>query len=72
MTSIGVPGQRGVVAVAPGAVGYSDGHWAFHTVGWNFTPHPPTSEAAVLAAEAAGHVTATRDASRDFLCPIQL
>ena len=67
----GVPGQRGVVAVAPGDVGYNGGHWAFHAVSWNTTPYLLTSEEDVLAAERAGDVTVTRDPARDFLCPIQ-
>jgi len=66
-----VPGQKGVVAVAPGAKNYHGGHWAFHSVTWNVAPYLLTSEAAVLAAEAAGDVTITRLPDNDFLCPIQ-
>ncbi|TLZ75576.1 MAG: hypothetical protein E6K08_08375 [Methanobacteriota archaeon] len=61
----------GVVAVAPGAPGYHGGHWAFHSVTWNVAPHLLTSEAAILAAAAAGDVTITRHPENDFLCPIQ-
>jgi len=64
-------GQKGVVAVAPGAVGYHGGHWKFFAVTFNVTPYLLTSEAAVLAAELAGDVTVTRVAANDFLCPIQ-
>ncbi len=67
----GVEGQKPVVATAPGAEGYSGGHWAFHAVQWNVAPYLLTSEAAVLAA-AAGDVTITRVPENDFLCPIQL
>ncbi len=66
-------GQKGVVAVAPGAAGYHGGHWKFHAVTFNtgVTPSLLTSEAAVLAAQAAGKVTVTRVAANDFKCPIQ-
>ncbi|MBI4175949.1 MAG: hypothetical protein HY518_01995 [Candidatus Aenigmarchaeota archaeon] len=67
----GAAGQKGVVAVAPGDIGYNGGHWAFHSVTWNTAPYLLTSEAAVLAAEAAGDVTITRIPANDFLCPIQ-
>ncbi len=68
-----VAGQTifGVVGVAPGAPGYDGGHWAFHSVTWNVAPHLLTSEAAILAAAAAGDVTVTRQPEKDFLCPIQ-
>lgn len=66
-------GQKGVVAVAPGDVGYHGGHWKFHAVTFDMgvTPYLLTSEAAVLAAELAGDVTVTRVPANDFLCPIQ-
>ncbi|MGH7553648.1 MAG: DUF7482 domain-containing protein [Longimicrobiales bacterium] len=64
-------GQKGVVAVAPGDTDYHGGHWKFHAVTWNVTPYLLTSEAAVLAAAAAGDVTVTRVPSMDFKCPIQ-
>lgn len=66
-----VPGQKAVVATAPGAIGYSGGHWKFHSVTWNVAPYLLTSEAAVLAAQAAGDVTVSRVPANDFLCPIQ-
>lgn len=65
-------GQKGVVAVAPGAPNYHGGHWKFFAVTFNVTPYLLTSEAAVLAAEAAGDVTVTRVTANDFKCPIQL
>jgi len=40
-------------------------------VSWNVTPYLLTSEAAVLAADAAGDVTVTRVPANDFKCPIQ-
>lgn len=64
-------GQKGVVGVAPGASGYHGGHWKFFAVTWNVTPYLLTSEAAVLAAAAAGDVTVTRVSDNDFKCPIQ-
>lgn len=67
----GAPGQKGVVAVAPGDIDYHGGHWAFHSVTWNTSPYLLTSAGAVLAAEAAGDVTVTRIPELDFLCPIQ-
>ena len=69
----GAAGQKAVVAVAPGDVGYHGGHWAFHAVAFSagVTPYLLTSEAAILAAAAAGDVTITRVPANDFLCPIQ-
>ncbi len=64
-------GQKGVVGVVPGAPGYHGGHWKFFAVTWNVTPYLLTSEAAVLAAAAAGDVTVTRVPANDFKCPIQ-
>lgn len=64
-------GQKGVVAVAPGDVGYHGGHWKFFAVAWNVTPYLLMSEAAILAADSAGDVTITRILANDFLCPIQ-
>jgi hypothetical protein len=64
-------GQKGVVGVAPGDQGYHGGHWAFHAVTFNVTPYLLTSEAAVLAAAAAGDVSIARMAANDFRCPIQ-
>ena len=65
------PGQKGVVAVAPGDTDYHGGHWAFQAVIWNVTPYLLTSEAAVLAAAATGDVTVTRVPASDFKCPLQ-
>jgi hypothetical protein len=67
----GVAEQKGVVAVGPGSAGYHGGDWAFHAVTWNVAPYLLTSEAAVLAAAAAGDVTITRIPDNDFKCPIQ-
>jgi hypothetical protein len=64
-------GQKGVVAVAPGDRNYHGGHWAFHAVTFNVTPYLLTSEAAVLAAAAAGDVSIARVPANDFRCPIQ-
>jgi hypothetical protein len=59
------------VAVAPGNTDYHGGHWAFFRVDFNVAPFVLSSEAAVLAAQAAGQVTVTRVPARDFKCPIQ-
>jgi hypothetical protein len=69
----GVTGQLGIASVAPGADGYHGGHWKVFTVTFNpdTTPVLLTSQGAVLAAESAGTVTVTRNASADFLCPVQ-
>lgn len=66
-----VPGQRAVVAVAPGDPGYHGGQWAFHSVTWHTEPYTLKSEADVLAAETAGDVTITRVPENDFKCPVQ-
>lgn len=67
----GVADQKAVVGVAPGDTNYHGGDWAFHSVTWNVAPYLLTSEAAVLAAAAAGDVTITRVPANDFKCPIQ-
>jgi len=69
----GVTGQLGIASVAPGADGYHGGHWKVFIVTFNpeATPVLLTSQAAVLAAQSAGIVTLTRNASADFLCPVQ-
>ncbi len=67
----GVPGQKGVVAVAPGDTDYHGGKWKFHSVAWNVTPYLLTSESAVRIAEAADDVTIDRVEANDFKCPIQ-
>jgi len=69
--SAAAAGQKGVVAVAPGDRDYHGGHWAFHAVTFNVTPYLLTSEAAVLAAAAAGDVSVARVPANDFRCPIQ-
>ena len=69
----GVAGQLGIASVAPGADGYHGGHWKVFTVTFNpeATQVLLTSQAAVLAAQSAGTVTVTRNASADYLCPVQ-
>ena len=67
----GVPGQKGVVAVAPGDTNYHGGKWAFNSVTWNVAPYLLTSEAAVMTAAGLGDVTITRVPANDFKCPIQ-
>ena len=70
----GAAGQLGIASVAPGADGYHGGHWKVFVVTFNQDAPPVllTSQAAVLAAQNAGTVTVTRNASADFLCPVQL
>ena len=67
----GVPDQKGVVAVGPGSAGYHGGDWKFFAVTWNVAPYLLTSDDAVLAAAAVGHVTVARVPGNDFKCPIQ-
>jgi hypothetical protein len=69
----GAVGQLGIASVAPGADGYHGGHWKVFIVTFNqdATPVLLTSQAAVLEAQSAGTVTVTRNASADFLCPVQ-
>ena len=69
----GAAGQLGIASVAPGADGYHGGHWKVFTVTFSsgITPMLLTSEQAVLSAQNAGTVTVTRNASADFLCPVQ-
>lgn len=65
------PGQKAIVAVAPGDLDYHGGQWRFHAVTWNVTPYLLTSAEAVTAAAAAGDVGIARVAANDFKCPIQ-
>src|SRR5713226_10246476 len=69
----GATGQLGIAAVAPGSSDYHGGHWKVLTVTFNsgITPVLLTSEEAVLSAQSAGMVTVARNASADFLCPVQ-
>ncbi len=69
----GVTGQLGIASVAPGADGYHGGHWKVFIVTFDpeATPVLLTSQPAVFAAQSAGTVTVTRNASADFLCPVQ-
>ncbi len=69
----GAAGQLGITSVAPGADGYHGGHWKVFIVTFNQGAAPVllTSQAAVLAAQSAHTVTVTRNASADFLCPVQ-
>ena len=70
----GATGQLGIAAVAPGSSDYHGGHWKVFTVTFDsgITPVLLSSEQAVLSAQNAGMVTVTRNASADFLCPVQL
>ena len=70
----GATGQLGIVAVAPGSSDYHGGHWKVFTATFDsgITPVLLSSEQAVLSAQNAGMVTVTRNASADFLCPVQL
>ncbi len=65
----GVAGQMPVTGAAPGD-NYHGGRWAVHLVTWNVAPYLLTSDDAVLAAAAAGHVTITRMPGADFVCPV--
>lgn len=61
----------GIVAVAPGDIGYHGGQWAVWVATWNVEAYLLTSESAVLSAQGAGDLTLARMAAADFLCPIQ-
>lgn len=65
-------GQLSVTPVGPGTAGYHGGAWQVYVVAWTtgVTPYLLTSDEAVAAAEAAGHVTVTRNAAADFRCPV--
>lgn len=66
-----VPGTGGVAGSGPGDIDYRGGAWKVYVVTWNTTMRPLTSQAAILAARAAGDITVTRNATLDFRCPIQ-
>jgi hypothetical protein len=66
-----VPGTGGVAAMGPGDPGYHGGHWAVYVVSWNVDPYQLRSYAAIMAADDAGHISISRNAAADFLCPIQ-
>ena len=64
-------GQLPIAAVAPGDRNYHGGQWAVNLVDWIKEPYLLTSEADVLAAEAAGDISITRMPDLDFKCPVQ-
>jgi hypothetical protein len=66
----GASGQLGIAGVGPGEPGFHGGDWAVFTVTFNVTPYVLTSGSAVIAAEASGDVTVTRQPGQDFRCPI--
>jgi hypothetical protein len=68
----GTAGQLGIAGVAPGDGPYHGGSWQVYLVTFNpgVTPYLLTSDEAVFAAQAAGHVTVTRAGSADFRCPV--
>lgn len=67
----GVPGQLAIAGTAPGVPGYNGGSWAVYLVTFDVAPYSLTSDEAVLAAQAAGDVTVTRNSAADFRCPVQ-
>jgi hypothetical protein len=66
-----VPGTGGVAGAGPGDADYRGGAWKVYVVTWNTAVRPLTSQTAILAAQAAGDITITRNAAADFRCPIQ-
>lgn len=70
MVTNGVTGQLGIAGVAPGDGPYHGGAWAIYTVTFNVAPYLLTSDEDVMAAEAAGDVTVTRNRAADFRCPV--
>ena len=70
MVTNGVEDQLGIAGVAPGDGPYHGGAWAVNLVTFNVDPYLLTSDEAVMAAEAAGDVTVTRNRAADFRCPV--
>jgi hypothetical protein len=70
--SNGTADQLGIAGVGPGDPGFHGGLWAVYTVTFNqgVTPYLLTSDEDVMAAEAAGDVTVTRQPSMDNRCPV--
>ena len=68
----GTADQLNIAGVGPGDPGYHGGAWAVYTVTFNqgVTPYLLTSDEDVMAAEAAGDVTVTRQPSMDNRCPV--
>jgi len=68
----GAEGQLGIAGVAPGDGPYHGGAWEVFAVTFNdgVTPWMLTSDDAVFAAQHAGDVTVSRNASADFRCPV--
>jgi hypothetical protein len=66
----GLSEQLSVTAFAPGDRGYHGGAWAVYEVTFTGDPYLLTSDEAIQAAKAAGDITVTRAASRDFRCPV--
>lgn len=66
-----VPGTGGVAGSGPGDPDYRGGAWKVYVVTWSTAMRPLTSQAAILAAHAAGDIAVTRNATLDFRCPIQ-
>jgi len=68
----GTSEQLGIAGVGPGDPDFHGGLWAVYTVTFNrgVTPYLLTSDEDVMAAEAAGDVTVTRQPSLDNRCPV--
>jgi hypothetical protein len=66
----GVEGQFGIAGVGPGQPGYNGGAWEVYQVTFIVAPYLLTSDEDVMAAQAAGDVTVSRDAGADFRCPV--
>lgn len=59
-----------VAEAKPGDRDYNGGRWMVLPVTWHVTPVQLTSAEAVLAAEAAGHLTIADEPVRQFECPV--
>lgn len=72
MVTNGATGQLGIAGVGPGSGSYHGGSWQVWTVTFTagHTPYLLTSADAVQTAAAAGDISLTRTAARDFRCPI--
>jgi len=63
-------GQLSISQFGPGDHDFHGGAWAVYNVTFNVEPYLLTSYDELIDAAMAGDVTITRDAARDFRCPV--
>jgi hypothetical protein len=63
-------GQLSITQFAPGDPEFSGGAWAVYEVTFNVEPYLLTSYDDLIDAAMAGDVEITRNADRDFRCPV--